>query len=224
MSPTAASGNISDSVSFSCSAQGGPGNRYIWVKDTSTFGEFPSLDEYLSNTTSGPSMNVPIDVDEVLSNLTDVVLSDNSNLIVNIAGSEDGGNYTCAAINEAGYDISSVELTVLPYIIIHPVDVYVGNSNDASLTCVADSFPPPLYQWEKYNESADVFEELLNERNTVLTLSDIDFDQYGDYRCVVTTSNGGEAISDIATITGMGHALTYTLVQVWGLVFYRISV
>ena len=198
MSPAMAFGNIGDSVNFTCAAQGGLGNRYIWVKDTSTFGEFSSLDNYLSNVTNGDA----IDVDGVLNDLTDVILSDNQYLTVTISESEDGGGYTCAAINEAGYDIDSVELTVLPYIVTHPDDVYVEASDNTSLACEADSFPSPLYQWEKYNETSSNFEELPNETNAVLTLNEISFEQNGDYRCVVTTSNGGEAISDSTTVTG----------------------
>ena len=201
MSPANGSGNVDDSVNFTCSALGGPDNRYIWVKDTSTFGDFSSLDDYLYNVADDLGIT-PIDVEGVLSGLANVTLSNNQYLMVTIVGSEDGGSYTCATINEAGYDIDSVELTVLPYIVTHPDDVYVEASDNTSLACEADSFPSPLYQWEKYNETSSNFEELPAETNAVLTLIEISFEQNGDYRCVVTTSNGGEAISDNATVTG----------------------
>ena len=205
MYPATASGSIHQSVNFICTAEGGPDNVYFWVKDNmDAFGGYSSLDEYLSsmNNGAGAGTNIPIDIDEILSSLDGYILSDNQTLIVTITSGEDGGDYTCAAINEAGYDIDSVTLSVLPYITVHPVNMYIDVSDNTSLSCTANSFPAPNYQWEKYDESSGVFEELLGETSSSLFLNG----QYGDYRCVVVTSNGGKVTSNTATITGMIHA------------------
>ena len=203
-----ASGNLSDVVNFTCSAEGGPNNIYLWVKETDIFPGYSSLAEYLSSRTSGTGAGtgVPVDLDTIIDDLTNIT-SDTEELTVTIDSSYTGGNYTCAAINEAGYATGSVTLFVLPYITTQPVDVYMEVTDNTSLTCEADSFPDPMYQWERLNGSS-VFKELPDEINKIF-FEDIDYEEYGDYRCVVTTSNGGEAISDTVTVTGMRATSLY---------------
>ena len=215
--PAATSGSIHQSVGFTCTAEGGPDNVYFWVKNTDTFG---GLDEYLSsmNNGAGAGTNIPINVDEIISSLAGIILSDSQSLTVVISSSEDGGDYACAAINEAGYDMDYVTLSVLPYITVHPVNIYIDPSDNATLSCVADSFPAPNYQWEKYNESSGIFEELPGKSSSSLLL----YGQYGDYRCVVVTSNGGKVTSDAATVTGMMNTRVTILYDV--LFYFSVTI
>ena len=98
-----------------------------------------------------------------------------------------GGLYTCIAINEAGYGNDTVILYVRPAITIHPIDQYAQPGDTVTLTCVADSFPAPTYQWQRMNTTTGQFEDIFGQTSTTYTIADIVHEDFGRYRCVVTT-------------------------------------
>ncbi|XP_024082571.1 Down syndrome cell adhesion molecule-like protein Dscam2 isoform X10 [Cimex lectularius] len=61
------------------------------------------------------------------------------------------GNYTCSAMNNAGYTIFSSELlvNVPPRWIIEPTDKAFAQGSDAKVECKADGFPKPSVTWKR---------------------------------------------------------------------------
>ena len=133
-------------------------------------------------------MDTPLDVTTVLSTLT--IVSNESTLVLESIVGVNGGEYTCIAINEAGFDNDTVYLLVQPEIITQPPqDVYLNAGNDLSLTCIADSFPPPMYQWERMNRTTGVFVPIPAEfggNTSNLTIPEIPYQIYGTFRCVAS--------------------------------------
>ena len=117
---------------------------------------------------------------------------------------QDGGGYICVAINEAGTGSSSIaNLYVRPEITTQPINQYVRPRDNVTLTCIADSFPAPTYQWERVNRATEEFEDLSGETNTTYTINDVEHEDFGIYRCVVTTPTIDEVVnSSVALITG----------------------
>ena len=165
-------------TTFTCTAEGGPNTTYRWVINDSI------------NTS-----NLPYSLENVVS--TESILT------INMINGSDGGSYTCVAFNDAGFDSASVTLYVSPEILQDPENEYVQNGDIVTLTCFADSFPAPEYQWEMMNRTSGEFEPIDGETNTTLVFDPIDYDDYGTYRCEVTTPTINENItSEEAVITG----------------------
>ena len=142
----------------------------------------------------------PLNVASVLS--TFIIVGNESRLVLESIVGDDGGEYTCIAINEAGFDNDTVTLYIFPNITRQPVNQYVQRGDTVTLYCEADSFPPPTYQWERRNETGN-FVALSGETNTNLTIVNIQYEEFGDYRCVVTTSIIDKTVtSNTVVITG----------------------
>ena len=158
-------------VTFNCTAEGGPNTIIRWIKGRNPLSP----------------MTPPLDVTSVLSTLT--IVGNESTLVLESIVGDSGGEYTCIAINEAGFDNDTVYLLAQPEIITQPQDVYLNAGNDLSLTCVADSFPPPMYQWERMNRTTGVFVPLPAEfggNTSNLTITEIPYQIYGTFRCVAS--------------------------------------
>ena len=175
------------SATFTCTADGGPNNIFRWIKGD----DISVLDGLIP----------PLNVNDILVSLEDVVSNDYQLLLDNITGKDDGGIYTCIAINEAGYDTSSITLYVYPEILLHPIDVLVDYGDSVNLTCEADSYPAPMYQWQKMNRISMMFDEL---DSSVLLLTSVEYENFGRYRCVVTSPELNVLVdSNTALITGI---------------------
>lgn len=127
-------------------------------------------------------------------------------LTINItSGQNDGGDYTCIAVNEAGFDNTNVTLLVEPVIITGPVSQYIKPGDDVTFSCEADSFPPPTYQWERMNVSMSRFEpiNLIGSDSPNYTIKNVDSDNFGFFRCVAMATGITEnATSEVAILTG----------------------
>ena len=148
----------------------------------------------MDDTQSVNTTNLPASLDNVVG--TGETLTLNS-----VIGSS-GGTYTCVAFNDAGFDTASVMLYVSPEILEDPMDSFAENDDTVTLTCVADSFPAPQYQWQLMNDTD--FEDIYSETNSTLVFSPVDFSNFGTYRCVVTVLVINEIIiSQEAVLTSM---------------------
>ena len=149
---------------------------------------------------------IPIDIDGLISQFSDFILNNSSFLTINsINGTNDGGSYTCLVINEAGVGREDTILYVRPVITVQPMDVLTEAGEQVILSCLADSFPAPIYQWEMMNRTKMNFDTLTGENSTSLVFSSIQFEQYGRYRCRATTPIiDVNVTSDTALITGIG--------------------
>uniref|UniRef100_A0A1X7TSP2 Ig-like domain-containing protein n=1 Tax=Amphimedon queenslandica TaxID=400682 RepID=A0A1X7TSP2_AMPQE len=162
--------SIGDTATFTCRAQGGPGNMFRWIKG-------------IFNDSYQP---VPLDVDKFLDDLDNITLDYFLSFTVS-GGAADGGYYTCIVVNEAGYDTDNVTLYVSPVITLNPVDQYAHPGDTVIISCMADSYPPPTYQWQVLNTDTNMYQDINGETMTSYTIENIDYDQFGMYRCAVTT-------------------------------------
>ena len=183
-----------DSSTFNCSAEGGPMNTFRWVKGIVMTG---GLD----------TSQLPLNVSMILDSLSYVQSKSNElNVTVGtdpMSAQMQGGEYTCLVINEAGYDNSTVTLYISPQIVQDPMDQYVQDGDTVTLTCVGDSYPPPEYQWERWNMTANSYQDIPGETSNTLVFTSIEHEDYGRYRCVVTAPIIDKYVmSESALITG----------------------
>ena len=163
-------------VRFNCLANGGRGNTFRWVK-ASKIGS--------STFQTGGSGFILSELLDHLENIT--LVSSDVFTVSEVNATEDGGNYTCVAANQAGQGSASVTLNVRPLIIQQPQQSSLtSEGQNITLSCLADSFPRPQHQWEKFNITSQTFDEVLGETNSSLLFSPVEFSNFGDYRCVAT--------------------------------------
>ena len=127
------------------------------------------------------------------------------NLTLTVDASQHGGAvFDCVAIISDDAFSKTVTLQVAPAIVEHPMDQRVSPGDNVTLTCRAESYPQPTYQWEKRNTTSSSFEELPGETNTSLQFTEIQGSQFGVYRCVATAPGimAPPAMSNGATVTG----------------------
>ena len=124
------------------------------------------------------------------------------------------GVYGCLVANDAGFDVEFVNLYMTPLIIEHPQSGIVKNYESFNLTCVAQSFPSPTYQWEKFNETTSQFEEVSpNGDNSILELNPVGLEGYGLYRCVASTLAEGIRNSTISNEARVAGTVTISRVK-----------
>ena len=184
-------------VTFICSALGGPNNTFIWVRSDELDEIFESYIQPLLSTT-------PVDVSDIISELSDIILENGTILFIeSINATLNGGSYECVVINEAGLGRNDTTLYVRPVITQQPMDIETLANLTVTLTCIADSFPAPEYQWEMMNRTSGEFEPIDGETNTTLVFNYIGYEDYGRYRCVVSVPLiSSTIICDNVTITG----------------------
>ena len=184
--------NTGDSVSFTCSGQGGPGNAIFWVRNSDT----PTTINMTSKHYKLLDYSIIILIITALSPVSitmEAVLN-----ITSVNATEDGGIYRCVVINAAGSDSETATLNVLPNFIEHPMDMETSTGDNITLRCRAESFPPSLNRWEKMNRATNMFEPVNGAISNVLELNSIEFSDFGMYRCCATIV----ICSNNATVTG----------------------
>ena len=131
--------------------------------------------------------------DEIIANETGPVLD-----LVTIAGSDDGGVYTCTVSNEAGGDEDSFTVNVSPVINLNPASIDLDVRVIGFLECAASGFPEPTYQWFKVG--GEISENVTGEDTSLLIFNRTYYGDEGNYFCQVTS---GDVIinSSIATLT-----------------------
>ena len=104
----------------------------------------------------------------------------------NITAPENGGEYICIAVNDAGIGLSTSTLYVIPEFLQEPQEIKIEVGVDESFTCEAESFPFPVYQWERLVNGE--IEVVSGEDGTVLLFTPATYADAGVYRCVVTNT------------------------------------
>ena len=189
------------SVSFTCSALGGPDNVFVWILTNNSIG--------LGSTAVSP----PLNVSEVVGFLQDTyaILQQNNDgdyVIDSVNASEHGGTYTCVVVNVAGLDSDEVQLLVQPIITRQLENVLALNGESISLSCEAESYPPPTYSWflettEQYiRVNEDAPRVTLHNSGRDLLFMGVNYFDAGSYFCRASSSSF-YADSNSATITGM---------------------
>ena len=191
--PPSVTVNTGDSASFTCSAQGGPGNAIFWIRGSDT----PAPINFTSRHNN--LLHYSIIIIDIITALSAVSITMEAVLnISSVNATEDGGIYRCFVINAAGSDSQPVTLNVLPNFIEHPMDMETSTGDNITLSCRAESFPPALNRWEKMNRATNMFEPVTGATSNVLELNSIEFSDFGMYRCCATIV----ICSNNATITG----------------------
>ena len=107
--------------------------------------------------------------------------------IANLTASQ-GGVYTCNVSNSAGSGNSDVSLNIRPYFTTQPMNMTNSNGSMISLTCVAEAFPFPEYQWGR-GDGGEIRNDITGQNSTMLTFTSLVFGDEGDYYCNVTSGN-----------------------------------
>ena len=196
--------NNGSDVTFTCSAQGGPNNTFVWVR-SDELNNLRGISQLL--------IREPFLLQDVINTLLNIAIETVPTFsISSVNATQDGGSYTCYALNSAGFHSNVTVLYVRPVIVEDPMEQYVNNGDSVDMSCRADSFPAPNYQWEYMNRTTGTFEALEGQTSSVLSLSSVEFDQYGRYRCVATANGIVEsATSTSALVTGKYGIYNYMI-------------
>ena len=109
-----------------------------------------------------------------------------STLMLRDVNASTGGAYTCVASNSAGNDSADVSVFIAPYFIMEPQDVGGLNGDTVSLTCLAEAFPSPSYQWFREERS---LREDLNASLEMLSFDPLVFGDEGEFFCNVSSQD-----------------------------------
>ena len=106
-------------------------------------------------------------------------------------------------INDAGFSVVRSTLYVSPMIVEHPMDQLTTDRSTVTFRCRAESFPYPQYQWQKYNTTNEIFEDITGADQPDYEIGTVMHSDYGYYRCKVTVPVINETVySNNATLTG----------------------
>ena len=111
----------------------------------------------------------------------------------------DGGDYTCQVSSTLGTSVRVTTVFISPYFTIPPEDITGANGTVLNMTCEAEGYPDPVYQWSR--EDGKLFGEMTTgESSEVLEFSPIQFGDQGTYICNATS--GDVSILSNATLSG----------------------
>ena len=176
-----------DQAVLICSAEGGPMNTFEW---------------FLNDTQVVSGTNNII----ILSALFYSMLT-----ISSVSAPTHGGTYRCEVTNNAGYDDTETLLFVSPRFIQQPaVQTSVLNGLNTSLSCGAEAFPVPMYEWVNTQNSF----EIVGDSEPVLYFLPALFQNEAIYQCRVY-SNNLTIYSDDAQLLG-NH---YYIIMIFALVY-----
>ena len=120
--------------------------------------------------------------------------------IQNISSNK-AGEYACFAVNDAGDELVSVTVNLLPIILTELQDVMVSLNDSVSFECIVDGFPTPSIVWQKLVNKEFIE---LEENGTTLVIDPIQRDSTGLYRCLAYNTINGAMYSAMANATLLG--------------------
>ena len=213
------------SADFSCSALGGPGNQFVWIHNGTRALCSDCPQELTSQDIQGMYVCVIMQnrfytylfsLTGLIKGTSNVVVSEGTSLNIPSVNISVVGVYGCLVANDAGFDVEFVSLYMTPLIIEHPQSGIVKDDESFYLTCKAQSFPSPTYQWEKFNEMTSQFEDVSPNGNaSTLELNPVGSEGYGRYRCVASTFVEGIRNSTISNEARVAGTVTIPHVNVY---------
>ena len=128
----------------------------------------------------------------------EMIIGNESTLVVTDIDASSGGTYTCLVSNAAGNDSASTTLYVAPYIVT-PLEeqTLTANGSNVNLNCDAAGFPSPTVNWV---DTMDV--EV--STTSFLQFSPALFGDEGDYRCVASANISHMTFTATNTTTLIG--------------------
>ena len=192
--------NYGEAASFNCIAEGGPNNTLLWLRYDLMIISDPLFTNITSQLTT-----FPVQVDQILRALENITLATGPWFnITSVNATVDGGLYVCLVINQAGFDIDDGQLYVYIEIVEQPMNQATRVDENVTFIFYVESFPEPIYQWQRNTDAG--FINLLGENSSVLAFSPVKFGDFGEYRCIATTSViMDSATSDTIILTGTSH-------------------
>ncbi|KAM5147900.1 hemicentin-1 [Mantella aurantiaca] len=142
----------------------------------------------------------------------DTMIESDGSLSLSVPSGDDSGEYSCSAINAAGYATRKVQLTVYvkPRILNTGswnrrdgskghIELSANVNDDVVLPCEVKSVPPPFITWAKETQLISPY----SQRYTILPsgsmrISDIRVTDAGTYTCVATNIAGN--VTQIVTL------------------------
>lgn len=119
---------------------------------------------------------------------------------------DNGGEYICGVINDAGTGLSHSYLNFPPEITKDPDNQLVEVFDEASFSCEAQGFPYPSYQWQLHQQTINTFSDIIDQTDTEYNISSVNFPLAGNrYRCKASNlinDTVRDANSDTATLYG----------------------
>ena len=107
--------------------------------------------------------------------------------LTNISGSENGGSYFVAVINDAGFEVIVRNIYMIPQFLQEPQDISTMVNESVSLSVTIDGAPFPSIQWQKRLVNGS-FEDIPGENQTTLQFNPVDFSDAGVYRSVISST------------------------------------
>ncbi|XP_040215726.1 hemicentin-1 isoform X1 [Rana temporaria] len=150
--------------------------------------------------------------ENVVPNNGTILIDSDGSLFLSTPHGEDSGEYSCSAINAAGYATRKVQLTVYvkPRILNTgssslqdgfkgQIEISAKVSDDVVLPCEVKSVPPPFITWAKETQLISPF----SQRHTILPpgsmrILDVRVTDAGTYTCVATNIAGN--VTQIVTL------------------------
>ena len=133
-----------------------------------------------------------------------IISTDPTLQLTNISGSENGGSYFVAVINDAGFEVIARNIYMIPQFLQEPQDISTMVNESVSLSVTIDGAPFPSIQWQRLVNGS--FEDIPGENQTTLQFNPVGFSDAGVYRSVISSTVNDtviEVISREAFISGM---------------------
>ncbi len=134
-------------------------------------------------------------------NASYLVGENSSTLMLSNVDASDGGDYTCVVFNSAGNTSATTSVFIMPYFTVQPDDAGSANGSGIILTCQAEAFPSPSYEWIQVGGS---IRSDLSVDSEVLVFNTLLFGDEGDYVCNVTSA---ETVISSKTVTLSGKSV-----------------
>ena len=137
----------------------------------------------------------------IITNTSLVAIATNGDLILTLQSEDDGGQYTCEAVNEVATATSSVMVTVhVPPSLTATMETVISLlGQSAELECVAMGNPPPVISWSRGPQTLPGSDQRLSQLSGLLRVTMVTLDDEGVYTCTAVNSVG-EASSNVQLI------------------------
>lgn len=148
------------------------------------------------------SMGGPDNLYQWFKNST-ALADENTNMLTlaDVTAPADGDEYTCVVTNAAGSANDSISLNINPAITENPLSVNVTSGENATLTCEAEAFPEPTYQWTYSNGMNITLSNVEGVETDTLQFLPAEFGSEGNYICRASANNVTVS-SEAATVSG----------------------
>ncbi len=123
----------------------------------------------------------------------------------------DGGMYTCMITNAGGSDSATTSVFISPYFTSQPQAMGGANGTMVTLTCEAEAFPAPTYEWSRM-DGGTIGTEVVGQNSAMLMFDPLMFGDEGEYLCNAT-SMGMTIQSQPVTLTGKNPIATSVQVK-----------